>query len=193
MTHITIVFGKIISENNTFDERIPLNEFNRIKSLFDLNPILKKYSSKKVRKYYSFDCIRIVEKGGIVIDQYKIIKQNIEFIPSHKFDKYILFEERSIKEIDSNAKERDLILEQEIESYCLLENPRDEHPTDQNPTDQNSNEQSPNEQNPNIHFDFIKEKDYCKISFGFIESFKSNESFNSKYNMCVTMIENFLK
>lgn len=192
MPHITVVFGKIISDTKIFDERIPLNEFNRIKSLFDESPILKKCSSKKVRKYYSFDCIRIVEKGGIVIDQYKIIKQNIEFIPSQKFDKYILFEERSIKEIDSNAKERDLILEQEIDSYCLLENPRDEYPKDQNPKDQNSNEPCPkiqnsNEPSPNIHFDFIKENDYCKISIGFIGSFKS------KYNMCVTMIENFLK
>lgn len=140
---VTIVFGKIISLSKTnelinFDERIPSNDFESIKVAFDTNPQLKRCPSKIMRKYYSTDCVRIVEKGGKLVDQYKIVKQNIKFIQSDIIDKYILFEERSKKEIDSNTKERDLILEQEIVSYHLL-------------------------QYPDVQFDFIKENDIRRI------------------------------
>lgn len=172
---ITIVYGKLLSFNlsssKVFDERIPCEKFTQIHLLIQSNQQFIKHPVKTIRKYYSTDSVRIVEKGGILVDQYKIVKQNISYkIISDEtntnqtntntiFDKYILFEERQKREIDTNIKERDLILEQHIESYSFKDD-------------------------PNIRMDFIHENNYFKIQVVLVSYDK-----NDTYLKCVTMIE----
>lgn len=107
---ITNIGKKITDEE--FDVRIDPLIFEKIRNqILNINRISTK---RNVRYYSNNKCIRIVEQGGKLIDQYRIVKMQLN---NRSDEKQIIYQTREPVLIHDNSLLYDLILDQQIETF----------------------------------------------------------------------------